>query len=266
MASSLWVAKNLYVKEIYLRETRVSSKQQHRNNAGVPKNDATTTLNRYMSIFFALFLSSNHDNFVRIIKNEKTLLKFINFIGQIWASLISSLILKPEVDASNPNQTSSNVAYCGANGCPWHTLHLAPLKKPKIESVLNLCLIDPLESKRMWYCWLYNQSNEKVYLLCGVMASLTVLSILINVIFLDNLDQTRPISPDPNDGLTSPVKKFLNQLVHPFQVLITPFSLWIGFIQGFMIADFTRVYTLLYGLLWANDWYFLMFLLANAIN
>ena len=85
----------------------------------------------------------------------------------------------------------------------------------------------------------------KVYILCGVLATLTVVSILINVIFLDNLKRSeseeQQSEDDEESSTNNPIKKFFTQLTHPYQILITPFSLWIGFIQGFMIADFTGV-------------------------
>ena len=77
------------------------------------------------------------------------------------------------------------------------------------------------------------------------MAALTVISILINVIFLDNLKsseaQSETTDGDESENDENPIKKFFKQFTHPYQILITPFSLWIGFIQGFMAADFTRV-------------------------
>lgn len=77
------------------------------------------------------------------------------------------------------------------------------------------------------------------------MATLTVVSILINVIFLDNLKRSKSeeqqSEDDEESSTNNPIKKFFTQLTHPYQILITPFSLWIGFIQGFMIADFTGV-------------------------
>lgn len=77
------------------------------------------------------------------------------------------------------------------------------------------------------------------------MATLTVVSILINVIFLDNLKRSeseeQQSEDDEESSKNNPIKKFFTQLTHPYQILITPFSLWIGFIQGFMIADFTGV-------------------------
>lgn len=74
------------------------------------------------------------------------------------------------------------------------------------------------------------------------MATLTIVSILINVIFLDNLKRSESEEQQSEESSTkNPIKKFFKQLTHPYQILITPFSLWIGFIQGFMIADFTGV-------------------------
>ena len=62
---------------------------------------------------------------------------------------------------------------------------------------------------------------------------------------MDNLKRSeseeQQSEDDEESSTKNPIKKFFKQLTHPYQILITPFSLWIGFIQGFMIADFTGV-------------------------
>ena len=64
-----------------------------------------------------------------------------NISGQIWANLISSLILKPDLPNTNLD-SNSNVSktmvstnqYCGANGCPWHAKE-SSIIKPKMFTV-----------------------------------------------------------------------------------------------------------------------------------
>lgn len=65
------------------------------------------------------------------------------------------------------------------------------------------------------------------------------------MIFVVNLKQTitndSTNDNDEDDNRGSKFFKFFRQLINRHQLLILPFSLWVGLIQGFMIADFTRV-------------------------
>lgn len=64
--------------------------------------------------------------------------------GQIWANLLSSLILRPDtpkqsllnnnISVNYSIYSNSSKPYCGAKACPWQLSEVS-LIKPKMETV-----------------------------------------------------------------------------------------------------------------------------------
>lgn len=66
-----------------------------------------------------------------------------------------------------------------------------------------------------------------------------ILSILINILFLTNLEYAE--AGQTPLGQKAQFKKLFKQFINKYQLLITPFSMWDGLIHGFAMADFTQV-------------------------
>lgn len=79
-----------------------------------------------------------------------------------------------------------------------------------------------------------------VYTLCGVYITVALLSILTLWLFLDKYKRKQ----DPNEGALS-IRLLITTLKHlknKYQLLIIPLTLWSGFEQAFLSADFTKYY------------------------
>lgn len=69
-----------------------------------------------------------------------------------------------------------------------------------------------------------------------------VISILINIIFLTNIKSRKAKDQASENGKkVSELKKMFLQMTNKLQILITPFSIWVGFVHAFVTADFTIV-------------------------
>lgn len=131
--------------------------------------------------------------------------------GSIWGNIISSTVLKPVRD---DNDTVTNdITYCGINDCPGSAN--AQIKKPLLETV---------------------------YILCGIYVGLALIGAGCIFFFLNTYKQ---IGLESKKQTKSPLSLLLNTIKHiknPNQLLIIPLTLWSGFEQAFISADFTKVF------------------------
>ena len=80
-----------------------------------------------------------------------------------------------------------------------------------------------------------------VYTLCGIYICLALLAVIGLSLFLDTYKQ---IGLELTEKLKSPWEMLLNTIKHvknPNQILIIPLTLFSGFEQAFIGADFTHV-------------------------
>jgi len=131
--------------------------------------------------------------------------------GSIWGNIISSTVLKPVRDE---NDTLANdISYCGINDCPGSAN--AQIKKPLLETV---------------------------YILCGIYVGLALIGAGLIFFFLNTYQQ---IGLESKKQTKSPLHLLLNTIKHiknTNQMLIIPLTLWSGFEQAFISADFTKVF------------------------
>ena len=118
------------------------------------------------------------------------------------------------MEANSTNLTVNQ--YCGALDCPGPLG--AKLKKPAMS---------------------------KVYTLCGVYLGLAVFSILITVFLLNTYKRKdKETQKTQTQGCKDHLRMLVQTLKHllkPYQLLIIPLTLWLGFVQAFIGADFTKV-------------------------
>lgn len=95
------------------------------------KNDEIV-INRFFGIFFAFYRTSNS------VFNESLSKAFIetSYIGNIWGNVISSTVLKPEIEENST--FTINYSLCGVNDCGGSGS--AEIKKPIMSTVRTLLL------------------------------------------------------------------------------------------------------------------------------
>lgn len=81
-----------------------------------------------------------------------------------------------------------------------------------------------------------------VYILCGIYVGCALFAVLLIFLFLDSyqkigLKRANEVERSPIESLVNTIK----HLKHFNQILIIPLTLWSGFQQAFIGADFTRV-------------------------
>lgn len=185
-AGPLWTAKCTYLTEIAGFYSKLSGESNE------------TVVNRFFGIFFCMFQMS-----------------------QIIGNLISSTILKPEIDDTDSKNLKLllNNQNCGFKDCPGASTS-PQIKRPQ---------------------------SSTVYLLCFIFISLVISSILLIIFSLnsyissskgpDGADKTKKQSPSMKcDLLVSTVLQIKNK----YQLLIIPLTLWLGFSLAFIGADFTK--------------------------
>ena len=126
--------------------------------------------------------------------------------------MISSTILKPVIDENSTNFT--DISFCGIHDCPGSTE--AKIKKPLLSTV---------------------------YILCGIYVGTALCSALLILVFLNTYKQIG-MSPSKKQ-FPSPYHLLVNTLKHAKnknQLLIIPLTLWSGFEQAYIGADFTKSY------------------------
>lgn len=132
-------------------------------------------------------------------------------LGSIWGNIISSTVLKPVRD---DNDTFINdISYCGINDCPGSAN--AQIKKPLLNTV---------------------------YILCGIYVALALIGAALIFLFLNTYKQ---IGLESKKQAKSPLSLLMNTIKHiknSNQLLIIPLTLWSGFEQAYISADFTKVF------------------------
>jgi hypothetical protein len=120
-------------------------------------------------------------------------------------------VLRP---VRNDNETLVNdISYCGINDCPGSAS--AEIKKPVLETV---------------------------YILCGIYVTVALIGAGLIFFFLNTYKQ---IGLESKKQTKSPLNLLLNTIKHiknSNQLLIIPLTLWSGFEQAFISADFTKVF------------------------
>lgn len=168
-------------------------------------DSAEVVINRFFGIFFAMFQSSK----ILFICTCHLLIFKLKYLlkGNIWGNVISYTILRPD----NPSDISHNFTNCGFHDCPGSSVDA---HKPPMTTV---------------------------YTLCGIYLGLAFLAVTGLSLFLDTYKQ---IGLEMTDNITSPWEMLLNTVKHiknPNQILIIPLTLYSGFEQAFIGADFTHV-------------------------
>ena len=133
------------------------------------------------------------------------------------------MILKPETQQNHLNQSEpyDYARYCGLNNCPTDKL-------PDISAKPTL---------------------YSVYFLCGALIFLCVLSIILTLIFVDNISLLEDISNAEKRKPTINICKMINQeFKNLFKLtknvdfyLLLPIGIYAGFELTFMWAEFNRV-------------------------
>ena len=131
-------------------------------------------------------------------------------ISQIMGNLISSLVLKP--DTANSTRILS-VNQCGVKDCPGGPN--SQIIRPQLSTVYSLCVI---------------------YL------SLAFMSIVLIRYSLKSYKNKEVYKNDEpkNESKFDLLIKTITQLKNPYQLLIIPLTLWLGFSLAFIGADFTK--------------------------
>jgi hypothetical protein len=107
----------------------------------------------------------------------------------------------------------SDLSKCGFFDCPGSVF--ADVKKPPIATV---------------------------YLLCGIYIGFALFAAFLIFALLDRYNQIGLVSQDKSEK--KPLKALINtikHLKHLNQLLFIPMSIWLGFEQAFIGADFTKV-------------------------
>lgn len=136
-------------------------------------------------------------------------------MSHIVGNLISSIVLKPEVNSTSIHfSPSSN---CGANDCPGGVGSSELLKRPQ---------------------------SSTVYLLCTIYVGLGATSILLIKFFLREYGRKKDNEQLENGGRNENQFELListvTQMKDKYQLLIIPLTLWMGFSLAFMGADYTK--------------------------
>jgi hypothetical protein len=88
---------------------------------------------------------------------------------------------------------------------------------------------------------------HKVYTLCGVYLGFAVLSILITMVLLSTYKRKKTDKKQNQSAAREQCGLLVGTIKHlkkPYQLLIIPLTLWLGFVQAFIGADFTKVNSL----------------------
>ena len=183
-AGPLWTAKCTYLTEIAGFYSLISGELNE------------IVVNRFFGIFFSMFQ-----------------------LSQIIGNLISTTVLKPEIDENE--RLITKLEYCGANDCPGDLQ--AKIKRPQLSTVYRLCAI----------------------YLCLAFTSILLIVTLLNT--YKKRDHSSIINISTNN-ISSAKKKnrfdllisTISQLKNGYQLLMIPLTLWLGFSLAFIGADFTK--------------------------
>ncbi|CAF0796002.1 unnamed protein product [Brachionus calyciflorus] len=130
--------------------------------------------------------------------------------GNIWGNIISSTVLKPIVDENST--FVSNITFCGVNDCPGSGS--VEIKKPQKSTVYLLC---------------------GIYIGCALFAAFLIFT-FINSYRKLGLKHSKEEQKTPVELLVNTLRHIKNKN----QILIIPLTLWSGFEQAYISADFTK--------------------------
>lgn len=140
-------------------------------------------------------------------------------MSQIWGNMISSMVLSSGYGQDdNVTISEERLQFCGANFCNADTGNSTVLEKPSID---------------------------KVYMLAGIFLGFALLASAIIALFVDPLTQFGELSRKGSSSNKSSKQLLVATFQHmknPYQMLIIPLTLWSGFEQAFIGADFTAAF------------------------
>ncbi|KAI9554119.1 hypothetical protein GHT06_019391 [Daphnia sinensis] len=162
---------------------------------------------------------------------EPSITRFFGFFfmvfqtSQIWGNLISSLVLS--MDKANETIVGEQLLeYCGANFCNSRNL---------TNITGDGSVASPLE----------RPDEDKIQMLTGILLGFALLASLIMALLVDPLsrfgEEARQGSSTGKTGVELLLATF-QHMKNPYQLLIIPLTLWSGFEQAFLTADFTAAY------------------------
>jgi hypothetical protein len=166
---------------------------------------------RFFGIFFLLFQSSSI--WGNLISSEGSLRKVFLKIGRLTLDCFISIVLKI---GANETVGSINTSFCGANYHPEDNNSVVDSNFEVDDETVN--------------------TLAGIYLACGILGALLV------ALTVDPLYRFPGIvdSDDTMSGLSLLIATF-KQMKNPYQILIIPLTIWSGFEQAFLGADFTAV-------------------------
>ncbi|KAB7495532.1 UNC93-like protein [Armadillidium nasatum] len=164
--------------------------------------DSEVIITRFFGIFFLFFQSS-----------------------QVWGNIISSTVLSAGVE--NLTRSEEFLEICGADFCPAFAANLTASSSGEPETD---------EEK--------SEDRSKIYLMASIYLCCSIASVLIIAIFVDPLSKLNieeKIDSNSRSGKELLVATFLHmQKIN--QILIIPLTMWSGFEQAFLGADFTAAF------------------------
>ena len=110
----------------------------------------------------------------------------------------------------NNSNSSINITFCGAKDCPGG--EGSKIKRP-------------------------NEST--IYLLCGIYVASAIFAMILIILFLDTYKR-KEINKKETSSLTTLIST-IKHMKNKYQILIMPMTFWLGFEQGFLGADYTKV-------------------------
>ncbi|CAF0768384.1 unnamed protein product [Adineta ricciae] len=196
----MWTSEGSYVTQIGML------------NAELKGREPATGVTQFFGIFFACFQTS-----------------------QIWGNLISYLVLQPTTKPSVQNEEANNDAV--QRSVPNNWTNITNLTENGYQ-----CGAEFLE-KEFHGAESTPVPRKLVFTLCYIYIGLAVASILL-VAFL--LDQRRT-KTDSKGGVKASLKNSVRHMASTFkhlkhvnQILLIPFTLWSGFEQTYIVAQFTK--------------------------
>lgn len=140
--------------------------------------------------------------------------------SQVWGNLISSAVLSVDADLVDPDDPA--VAYCGINYCA--------NEEHNFSSSANVTEI----------------TDAKLYTLSGIYLGCALLSSIIVLFLVDPLSrfgdyESKKGDVSLKDGVVLLGATF-RHLMHPYQLLIVPLTIWSGVEQAFIQGDFTSAF------------------------
>ncbi|MCL4133351.1 UNVERIFIED_CONTAM: hypothetical protein GTU68_025280 [Idotea baltica] len=140
--------------------------------------------------------------------------------SQVWGNLISSAVLS--VGVNNFTRSEEFLEKCGANFCP--SFELGQTNVTSVEA---------------------SDHQFKIYLMTSIYLGLAWCSVAFVAVFVSPLSSFYSygigLNPPKNKNVELLFATF-KQMKKPYQILITPLTIWSGIEQGFLSADYTAAF------------------------